>query len=288
MRSGRPYGGGTGFGLPRPPRVVAALLVVNLAAFVGQILFNLAARGHGVGPLSAYLGVTVGDFWQLWRYVTFQFLHDVGWVWHIVLNMLGLYLLGGPLERLWGGRRFLTFYLTCGVAAGVAYVIIGLVGKLDPRIPIIGASGGVYGILLAAAVLLPHFRVILLLFPVPIRLAAVLIFGAMVLTVLSSLGSGRTWAAMSDVAHLGGAVAAAGWLWAVPRVRSATWQARARVREGAWQRRLKRRQAEQEEIDRILQKIHDEGLQQLTRKERRTLQQASRRQREAEQKLRRL
>jgi membrane associated rhomboid family serine protease len=277
-----------GFGLPRPPRVVATLLVVNLAVFVGQVFFAMGGRARGVPPLSAYLGVTVGEFWQVWRYFTFQFLHDPGWVWHLVLNMLGLYLLGGPLEHLWGGRRFLIFYLGCGVAAGIAYVIIGALGGLDRSVPLIGASGGVYGILLAAAVLLPHFRVILLVFPVPIRLAAVLIFGVMVLTVLSTLGGGDVWSAMTDVAHLGGAAAAAGWLWVVPRVRLATWRVRGQLREGAFQRELQRRVAEQEEIDRILQKIHDEGLQNLSRRERRTLQEASRHQREQEEKLRRL
>jgi membrane associated rhomboid family serine protease len=268
--------------------VTAALLVANLAAFLAQVLFAWAGRGQRWQPLSATLGVTVGQFWQVWRYVTFQFLHDPGWVWHLVLNMLGLYLLGGPLERLWGGRRFLIFYLSCGAAAGIAYVIIGAAGGLDPHVPIIGASGGVYGILLAAAVLLPHFRLILLVFPVPIRLAAVLIFGVMVLTVLSSLGGGNVWSAMSDVAHLGGAVAAAGWLWLVPRVRLAAWQVGTRLRAGAWQKQLEQRHAEQEEIDRILQKITDEGLDSLSRRERRTLQDASRRQREREQKLRRL
>ena len=288
MQAGQPYGGGAGFGLPRPPRVVATLLVLNLAVFVGQVLFTLATRGRGLEPLSAYLGVTVGGFWQVWRYFTFQFLHDTEWVWHLVLNMLGLYLLGAPLEQLWGGRRFLIFYLACGVAAGVAYVVIGALGGLPRAMPIIGASGGVYGILLAAAVLLPHFRVILLVFPVPIRLAAILIFGVMAMTVLSSLGGGHAWAAMSDVAHLGGAVAAAAWLWVLPRVWVAGAGFRTRLREGAWQRQLEERQQEQEEVDRILQKIHDQGLGSLSPKERRTLQQASHHQRREDQKLRRL
>jgi hypothetical protein len=74
----------------------------------------------------------------------------------------------------------------------------------------------------------------------------------------------------------------------VPRVRLATWRVRGQLREGAFQRELQRRVAEQEEIDRILQKIHDEGLQNLSRRERRTLQEASRHQREQEEKLRRL
>ena len=278
MQGGGSYGGG-GVGLPRPSRVIGALLVLNVAAFVVQALVAVGARVRGMDPLATHLGVTVADWWQVWRYVTFQFLHDIDWVWHLILNMLALYLLGTPLERMWGGRRFLVFYLACGAAAGVAYVVIGLLAGLGRHIPIIGASGGVYGVLLAAAVLMPHFRVILLVFPVPIRLAALLIFGAMVLTVLSSLGRGDAAAAMSDVAHLGGAVVAAVWVWGLPRLRSAGRGLGGRLRQGAWQRKLTQQQGDQAEIDRILQKIHDQGIQSLSGKERRTLQQASRRQR---------
>jgi membrane associated rhomboid family serine protease len=284
MQDTPPYGAGRyrglTFGLPRPTRVVGMLLIVNLAVFVVQVLLSFSARRGGQEPLSRLLGVTVGGWWQVWRYLTFQFLHDTGNFWHLALNMLGLYMLGGPLEHMWGGRRFLTFYLVCGVTAGIAYVLIGLLAGLDRNMPIIGASGGVYGILLAAAVLLPHFRVIILLFLVPIRLAAVLVFGGMVLMVLSSLSAGNVLAAMSDVAHLGGAVAAGVWLWGLPRLRSAGSGMTGRLRQGAQERALKQRQAKQEEIDRILQKIHDQGLGSLTHRERRILQQASRHQRQ--------
>ena len=114
--------------------------------------------------------------------MTFQFLHDPTSLWHIGLNMLGLYMFGTPLERHWGTKKFLRFYLSCGVAAGVAYVAIGAALGNASWIPLIGASGGVYGILLACAVLFPTFRVILFIFPVPIRLAAILIFGGMLLS----------------------------------------------------------------------------------------------------------
>jgi len=291
MANGSPHGAGRtwgpGLGLPRPSRVVGVLLVINLAAFVVQVLGAFATKPGGTA-LADLLGVTVGAWWQVWRYLTFQFLHDTGNLWHLALNMLALYMLGGPLERLWGGRRFLVFYLLCGVAAGVAYVIIGLFAHLHPTVPIVGASGGVYGILLAAAVLLPHMRLILLFFLVPIRLVAVIVFVGMVLTVLSSLSEGHAAAAMSDVAHLGGAVAAAIWLWVFPQVRSAGRSLDLRLRRGAWDRAMKRRAAEQDEIDRILQKIHDRGLQTLSGKERRTLQQASRRERQRDRQIERL
>ncbi|HAU38555.1 MAG TPA: hypothetical protein DCX07_12670 [Phycisphaerales bacterium] len=282
--AGSPAGGGLTLGLPRPGRMVKCLLLANLAVFVAQLVCRYAAKLD----LSRYLGATAGAWWQAWRYLTFQFLHSPNTLWHIALNMLGLYMLGTPLEQRWGGWAFLRFYLICGAVGGLAYVLAGVV--LLPRWawaqPIIGASGGVYAIVLACAVLFPHFRLILFIFPVPIRLAALLIFGAMVLGVLSSLGSGQTgpefW---SDVAHLGGAVAGGAWVWLLPRLRGQLAASRERMRRGAWQRNMDRRAAAQAEVDRVLAKVHEQGLASLDEKEKRILRDASQRQREEERTL---
>jgi membrane associated rhomboid family serine protease len=267
-------------GMPRPSRAVKFFLLVNFGVFFFQLLSAGMLRSRGVDPLASVFGVTVGGFWQIWRYLTFQFLHDTQNFWHIALNMLGLYMLGVPLERLWGTRRFVSFYLVCGAAAGLAYVIIGASFGLPGEMPIVGASGGVYGIVLACAVLFPHFRIILILFPVPIRMAAIIVFGIMILTVLRSLTSGVPYAAMSDVAHLGGAVAAAVWLWGLPRLRFMQQDARRRIRLGAWEQRMREKTQQQQEIDRILQKIHDQGISSLTDKERETLKDTTDHQRE--------
>jgi len=281
-------GGGFALGLPRPGRVVKWLLILNISMFVVQLIFRFALKVS----LADYLGATVGAYWQVWRYVTFQFLHDSSSLWHLGLNLLGLYMFGTPLEQRWGQRRFLEFYLSCGVTAGVAYVVMGSLLGLPRMIPLIGASGGVFGVLLACAVLFPHFRVILFIFPVPIRLAAVLIFGGMILVVLSSL-SGQQVSPMfwSHVAHLGGTVAAAVWLWALPRVklrpRGGPGLA-SRLRRGAWRRRMERRRRRQEQIDRILEKIHREGINALSRQEKRLLHEATREQRHEDRELYRL
>lgn len=290
----RPYwrgdGGSTGgmsVGLPRPGQVVTSLLIANVVVFVAQIFLDRRTPGHPVGLMSGLFGVTVRQFWQVWRYVTFQFLH--GDYWHIVLNMLGVYMLGAPLESHWGSRRFLVFYLVCGAAAGLAYVLIGATfDDLPGWVPIIGASGGVYGIVLACAVLFPHFQIILLFFPVPIRLAAILIFGGMILLVLSALSEGVVGQAMSDVAHLGGAVAAAVWIWGLPALAGAKGRALSRIRQGAWDRKMREEAQEQAEVDRVLRKIHDEGLNSLTAEEKETLQETTRRQREEDRRVRRM
>lgn len=281
-------GGGWGrmtIGLPKPARAVKYMLLINLGAFVLQLILGIAVKFD----LSSLFGATIGGFWQLWRYVTFQFLHSPHGIWHIALNMLGLYMFGSPLERHWGTKRFLQFYLSCGAAAGVAYVVIGAILGSPSWRPLIGASGGVYGILLACAVLFPNFRIILFLFPVPIRLGAIIIFGGMILFLLTSVRegvySGGFW---SHVAHLGGAAMAAAWIWLIPRLRGATRKTVQQVQQGAWQRKMDRRRHEDDEIDRILRKIHDQGLASLSRKEKKILQDATRRQRDDESRLTRL
>jgi len=266
--------GGMTIGMPRMGKAVKIMLVINVAVFIIQMF------GDQTGRLSEWLGVTVNSFWQLWRYITFQFLH--GGVLHILLNMLGLWFLGSPLERHLGTRRFVTFYLSCGVTAGIAYVIIGALSDLPGWLPIIGASGGVYGLVLAAAVLFPHFQIIFLFFPVPIRLAAIIIFGAMALMVLQALSAGQAYKAMSDVAHLGGAVTAAFWIWGLPKVTQAAREAADKANRGAWERKMKRRSADQAEIDQILNKIHEHGLNSLSGREKRLLRDATERERREE------
>ena len=272
---GGSYGGGGGVmrsftaGLPRPTPVVKWMLIANLTVFVMQIFFDQRNQHFFWGMMSTWGGTTVKDFWQVWRYVTFQFLHAD--FWHIAMNMLGLYMLGTPLEQSFGSRRFLKFYLICGAFAGLAFVVLGAATSMDPGRPIIGASGGVFGIVLACAVLFPQFRLIMVFFPVPIRFAALIIFGGMILLVLQKFGSGQGEKAMSDVAHLGGAVAAAGWTWLLPMVE----RTREAQRKGQWERKLQRRAAEQAEVDGILDKIRESGMASLSRADKKKLREAS-------------
>ncbi|MCJ7543485.1 MAG: rhomboid family intramembrane serine protease [Phycisphaerae bacterium] len=267
MQAGRPYGGGYGFSLPRPPRVTLGLILACAAVFLLGISPGLRAVLHDSLSLPSSKPA------EVWRLITFQFVHAGSG--HFLWNMIGLYFFAPPLERAWGGRRFLAFYLFCGVFAGVCYLLLSLfVGA--PTF-LVGASGGILACLMACAILYPHFLVIIF----PIRWVA----GFYALFFFLGVVYERD---LSGAAHLGGMVAGAIWLWVLPRAHAAGAGLRGRLREGAWQRKLQQRQAEQEELDRILQKIHDQGLGSLSPKECRTLQQASRRQRDEQQKLRRL
>ena len=121
--------GGMRLGMPKPTRAVKYLLVANFAVFLVQELFIIRHVN-----LAEYFGATAEGWWQVWRYLTFQFLHEPYNLLHIVLNMLGLYMLGTPLETLWGPKRFLQFYLSCGAFAGVVYVIVAS-GRAPGRPP---------------------------------------------------------------------------------------------------------------------------------------------------------
>jgi len=159
-------------------------------------------------------------------------------------------------------------------------------------VPLIGASGGVYAVLLACAVLFPQMKVLVLfMFPVPIRVLAAIIFGGMVLVILTTLNSGNVMTSgdfWSQVAHLGGAVAAAVWLWGLPKLDQIAGEVRENARQGAWQRKIRKQEGEQAEIDRILEKIKHEGIGSLTDREKRTLQQATERQRREDQRVDRM
>ena len=282
------YGGGGGparhiaYGMPKPSKAVKVLLLVNIAVFVLQLIFD------GKMQMSSLLGATPAGFWQPWRYLTFQFLHDTRNIMHIGFNMLGLYMLGTPIEQRWGTKRFVTFYLTCGAAAGVAYVLIGnIVGGIS-WVPLVGASGGVFGILLAAAVMFPNFRLIMILFPVPIRFACLIIFGGMAFIMIKAASTGGyTGQFWSHVAHFGGVLASAVWIWVLPGAQDASQRVSEKINRGAWERKMQKQAQLQGEIDAILQKIHDKGIGSLTAHEKKTLNQATRRQREEEKRINR-
>ena len=253
---------------PQLTPIVKQLLIINIVAFLVSVIIPPLGRliygWFQLDPTSPFRAL------QVWRLVTYQFLHDPHSISHIVFNMLGLYFLGPTLERHWSSKKFLIFYLSCGVAGGLFYLLLVAVGFL-PALSMVGASGAILGMLAACAILFPQFVVFIFLFPVPIRVAAVA-FTAFYLVTLITKGAN----AGGDAAHLAGMAAGAIYVF------SQSWRAklRLRIQSSRLQKKIATERNLQVELDRILQKVHDSGIHNLTPKEKKILGQAT----EAEQK----
>jgi len=244
---------------PQITPVVKWLLIINFTVFFAQILGadRVLVEWFSLYPVSLAAAI------QLWRLITYQFLHSG--MPHIFFNMLGLFFLGPTLERYWSSKRFLIFYLSCGAAGGLFYLFLVVTGFL-PALPMVGASGAILGMLAACAILFPHFVVFIFVFPVPIRVAAIA-FTAFYLITLITKGAN----AGGDAAHLAGMAAGAIYVF------SQSWRAKLRLKIQS--RRLQKKIAAernlQMELDRILQKVHDSGIHNLTPKEKKILEQAT-------------
>ena len=179
------------------PEVTRTLILVNVAMFAATLLlggqtlawFALLPPGYGFAP---------------WQIVSYAFLH--GSLAHIVFNMFGLYFMGADVERVWGARRFVIYYFVCVVSAALLHVAIMQLTDADPA-PMVGASGGVFGLLLAFAMLFPRRTIVPLIPPIPMPAwVFALLYGALELTLgVTGLQSG-----VAHFAHLGGMVG--GWL----------------------------------------------------------------------------
>jgi len=195
--------------VPMTP-VVKKLIIANVAIWVlGVLILGLVTGNREQVFMTVGLvpSVLMTKFY-VWQVFTYMFVHSAG-TFHILFNMLSLWWFGADLEQRWGARFFLSYYLTCGVGAGLIYLlgtvayylITGHVGPLG--IPLVGASGAVYGLLLAYGLLFGE-RVItfMMLFPMKAKYF-VMIIGAVELVTMLDSGSGSDTA---NLAHLGGIV----------------------------------------------------------------------------------
>lgn len=158
----------------------------------------------GMGPIQrwGYLSVEKGIYrGQVWRFLTFQFLHASPI--HLIFNMVGIYLFSPIVESLFGGRRFLIFYLLCGLAGAGSYLLLSFTHVLiiDPTTPMVGASAGIFGLLVAAALIAPDMQVFYYMFPVTIGMLAIVGMLAALYSVIS-----MGYNAGGEAAHLGGGI----------------------------------------------------------------------------------
>jgi membrane associated rhomboid family serine protease len=174
-------------------RTVKALIILNVAVFLLQVIGDLAGN-HFLTVYFGLIPVQVTRSLMLWQFVTYMFLH--GGIFHLFFNMLTLFMFGNDLERCWGTRRFLNYYFLTGIGAGMC----SWLAAVDSRTVIIGASGAIYGLLLAYGLLYPN-RIVYLNFLIPVKVKWLVIFMG-VMAFLSSITGSEP--GVAHVAHLGG------------------------------------------------------------------------------------
>jgi membrane associated rhomboid family serine protease len=192
---------------------VKLLVLACTGVFLAQTLIEIFLPGSVTSRFNHWFGLVPSGVipgFRLWQPVTYLFLH--GGLFHLLINMLMLWMFGRELELVWGKKRFLNYYFLCGIGAGVITVLVKLMpvfwGHRPSDVPTIGASGAIFGILIANAILFPDRQI--WLFPLPIMIpmrpfvavmAAIEFFGT-----LGSSGDG-----VSHFCHLGGMLV--GWLY---------------------------------------------------------------------------
>jgi membrane associated rhomboid family serine protease len=253
------------------PPAIKGLLIANIIGFAVAKIAGPATINDMFGLVPQHM---IFDHW-VWQPITYLFIH--GNIWHLIFNLFALWMFGMPVEAQWGEKEFLKYYFLCGIGAAVTSTLL----NIHSTIPVIGASGPIYGLLVAFAMLYPD-AVVYLYFLIPVKAAHMaILFGAL------EFFAGATGATpgIARFAHLGGMVTGYfyirwWWVWKLnaksfakglfnreeeetpvrPQVRRATKSATAVMEE--------KKEDPMAEVDRILDKILASGLESLTDAER--------------------
>jgi len=257
------------------------LIIANVSVFIVQLLFSsISSQWGGAFPETGLDGMAhqlnlgtdkfttifwlyqpyaIGKLW-LWQFVTYMFLHSVSSPWHIIFNMLVLWMFGSEVERAMGTRKFLTMYFTAGIFAGIFCCLF------TPDNPIIGASGAIFAVEVAFAMFFPNTTIIFFVFPIKAKYLVMAFVG---ISVLGCLKPGN----ISHVAHLGGIIYGFLFVRYEPRLSKTLllWQNQQQEKEYKKDEDVKRH------VDLLLDKVNHGGMKSLTRKERGFLRNASKR-----------
>lgn len=273
------------------PPVIKALLISNVGVFFFAWFFGQFSVGDI--PLAAIISsifalYPIGGGFEVWQLFTYMFMH--GGLMHLFFNMFALWMFGMDLENEWGSKRFLLYYLVCGVGAGFSNLFVGPL--FGPAAPTVGASGAVYGILLAFGVMYPD-RPIFLYFLLPIK-ARYFVIIFLVLELYAGITS--TMDGIAHFAHLGGAAVGFCMLMVfTDRLPFRRWwndwrammrrpvrfgdgyreRHQERISDARYSEMHDEEEVDQARIDEILDKISREGYQNLTEEEKRILFDAS-------------
>lgn len=183
--------------MPPLPPITQAIILLNVALFCVDIALG--------GMLTWWMELwpVTSQYFMPWQVVTYAFMH--GSITHLLLNMLGLWMFGGEMERLWGPKRYLQFYAAGALAAAACQLIISMLAGWGN--PMVGASGALFALLMAFGMTFPDRTILLLIPPIPIKAKyLVMIYGAFELY----QGVAGTQSGVAHFAHLGGMLG--GWL----------------------------------------------------------------------------
>jgi membrane associated rhomboid family serine protease len=178
------------------PPVTTALIAANVAMFFLERIAPGLFYALALWPVGAGAG---GAGFAPWQLVTYAFLH--GGLLHLAFNMFALYMFGGAIEQVFGSRRYLTYYFVCVISAALTQLVFAAVS--GGFYPTVGASGGVFGLLLAYGIYFPNNRVMLLFPPIPMPARIFVLFYAAIELFLGVTG---TQEGVAHFAHLGGMI----------------------------------------------------------------------------------
>ncbi len=298
MRNFGPPGGRMAFGGMGLTPGVKLLLIANGVMFVLQSILR-SIQPDLLESLLTFIPQKAINSLQIWRFFTYMFLH--GSFIHILFNMLGVWMFGTQIERRWGMRTFLIYYIVCGLGGAVTYGLFNLAGA-SAGTQMLGASGALYGILLAYGMTFPNSVIlVMMIFPMKAKYA-VIAFGVMALMNSTGGGNGGN---IAHLAHLGGMIA--GFIFlkvTIPSLSAGMGSSLGGDISGAWRRWQTKRKmkivrpsaktdsgqakpgngsagtakgrGKRSEIDTILDKISREGLQSLSDEEQEILRRAGR------------
>src|SRR5687767_13876406 len=181
--------------MPSIPPVTRALIIANVIVYVAEIMTGeLLLKWFALWPFGSNSG------FMPWQVITYSFLHAQDNMFHLFFNMLALYMFGSDIERIFGQRRYLTYYLSAVLTAAIAQLTVSALAG-SPPYPTVGASGGVFGILLAFALYFPRRIIVLIIPPIPMPAwLFVILYGLIELY----LGVTGTQQGVAHFAHLGG------------------------------------------------------------------------------------
>ncbi len=266
-------------------RVIMILIIVNVIVFIIQLLFSTISSQWGVPTMGMspetdgvvhhvklgpdrfttlfwlYQPLAIGKLW-LWQLVTYMFLHSVSDPWHIIFNMLVLWMFGSEVEKAMGTRRFLTMYFTAGIFAGIFGCLF------TPNNPILGASGAIFAVEIAFAMFYPNATIIFFVFPIKAKYLVTIFAGITVFNCLMPTGGN-----VAHFAHLGGLLYGFLFIRYEPRFTNFIISRQNQQKENEYRKEEEVRKV----VDALLDKVNRTGMKSLTRRERSYLKNASKR-----------